>query len=105
MGGHFLLQGIFQTQGSNLHLLHLLHWQMGSLSPGKCYLGNPYEFWEHTIKPVGIANAYVAVGLPWWLNSKESAFNVGDTVSIAGSGRSPAGGNGNLSRILDEKIP
>ena len=24
---HFLLQGIFPTQGSNLHLLHLLHWQ------------------------------------------------------------------------------
>ena len=35
---HFLLQGIFQTQGSNPHLLCLLHWQPGSLSlvlPGK----------------------------------------------------------------------
>ena len=34
----FLLQGIFQTQGSNPHLLYLLHWQTGSLSrvlPGK----------------------------------------------------------------------
>ena len=33
-----LLQGIFLTQGSNPHLLHLLHWQVGSLSvvcPGK----------------------------------------------------------------------
>ena len=33
-----LLQGIFPTQGSNLHLLYLLHWQAGSLppvSPGK----------------------------------------------------------------------
>ena len=28
-----LLQGIFPTQGSNLHLLHLLHWQVGSLPP------------------------------------------------------------------------
>ena len=28
---HALLQGIFQTQGSNLHLLCLLHWQAGSL--------------------------------------------------------------------------
>ena len=27
----FLLQGIFLTQGSNLRLLHLLHWQVGSL--------------------------------------------------------------------------
>ena len=25
---HFLLQGIFPTQGSNLHLLLLLHWQV-----------------------------------------------------------------------------
>ena len=28
MGYHFLLQGIFLTQGLNLHLLH---WQVGSL--------------------------------------------------------------------------
>ena len=27
-----LLQRIFPTQGSNLHLLHLLHWQAGSSS-------------------------------------------------------------------------
>ena len=31
VGYHFLLQGIFPTQGSNPHLLHLLHWQVGSL--------------------------------------------------------------------------
>ena len=28
----FLLQGIFPTQGSNLHLLHLLHWQADSFT-------------------------------------------------------------------------
>ena len=28
---HTLLQGIFPTQGSKLHLLCLLHWQAGSL--------------------------------------------------------------------------
>ena len=28
---HFLLQGIFPTQGSNLSLLHFLHWQEGCL--------------------------------------------------------------------------
>ena len=33
VGCHALLQGIFPTQGSNLHLLHLLHWQVGSLPP------------------------------------------------------------------------
>ena len=35
---HALLQGIFSTQGSNLHLLCLLHWQAFSLPlvpPGK----------------------------------------------------------------------
>ena len=31
MGCHALLQGLFPTQESNLSLLHLLHWQMGSL--------------------------------------------------------------------------
>ena len=36
-GFHAFFQGIFLTQASNLHLLHLLHWQVGSLplaSPG-----------------------------------------------------------------------
>ena len=32
-GCHALLQGIFPTQGLNLRLLHLLHWQAGSLPP------------------------------------------------------------------------
>ena len=32
-GFHFLLQGIFPTQRSNPRLLHLLHWQAGSLPP------------------------------------------------------------------------
>ena len=38
VGFHALLQGIFPTQGSNLSLLCLLHWQVGSLPqapPGK----------------------------------------------------------------------
>ena len=37
-GRHFLLQGIFPTQGLNVRLLCLLHWQAGSLPlvpPGK----------------------------------------------------------------------
>ena len=37
-GHHALLQGIFPTQGSNSHLLCLLHWQVSSLPlvlPGK----------------------------------------------------------------------
>ena len=38
VGCHFLLQGIFPNQGSNSHLLHLLHWQEDSSTaepPGK----------------------------------------------------------------------
>ena len=38
MGCHAFLQGIFPTQGSNPHLLCLLHWQVCSLPlapPGK----------------------------------------------------------------------
>ena len=41
-GLHFLLQGIFLTQGSNPHLLCLLHWQVVSLPlapPGKPLAG------------------------------------------------------------------
>ena len=30
VGYHFLLQGIFLTQGSNTYLLHLLHWPVDS---------------------------------------------------------------------------
>ena len=33
MGCHALPEGIFLTQGSNPHLLRLLHWQAGSLPP------------------------------------------------------------------------
>ena len=35
----FLLHGIFPTQGSNLHLFHLLHWQADSLPLS--HLGSP----------------------------------------------------------------
>ena len=34
-------------------------------------------------------------GLPWWLSSKESTCNSGDTGSFPGSGRSPGGGHCN----------
>ena len=36
--GHFLFQGIFLTQGSNLHLLH---WQADSLP--RCHLGSQWS--------------------------------------------------------------
>ena len=40
VGCHFLLQGIFPTQGSNPHLSSLLHWQLGSLPLAP--LGKPF---------------------------------------------------------------
>ena len=39
---HFLFQGIFPTQGSNLNVLHLLNWRVDSLP------AEPLE--EHTHK-------------------------------------------------------
>ena len=39
VGCHFLLQGIFPTQGLNPHLLCLLHWQVDSLPLS--HLGSP----------------------------------------------------------------
>ena len=46
VGYHFLLQGIFPTQGSNLSLLCLLPWQVGSLPlapPGQSIQGLLYS--------------------------------------------------------------
>ena len=40
VGCHALLQGTFPTQGSNLRLLRLLHWQAGSLSLAPDYFKN-----------------------------------------------------------------
>ena len=48
VGCYAILQRIFLTQGSNLHLSHLLHWQAGSLPlapPGKPLLSNIYAFY------------------------------------------------------------
>ena len=44
VGCHFLLQGIFRTQGSNPRLLHLLHWQEDSLP--LCHLGIREDTWS-----------------------------------------------------------
>ena len=48
VGCHFLLQKIFPTQGSNLHVLCLLHWQVGSLPLS--YLCGPVCELPHTFK-------------------------------------------------------
>ena len=50
-----LLQGIFLTQGLNLHLLPLLHWQAGSLPLAPPYKGKCYylHFTEETFELQG----------------------------------------------------
>ena len=47
VGCHFLLQGIFPTQGSKPCLLHLLCWQVGSLP--LCHLGS-HSSWHRSLK-------------------------------------------------------
>ena len=59
MGCHFLLWGIFLTQGSNSHLSHLLHWQADSLP--LCHLGSPLNHLLCTrcdARPLNSTNAY-----------------------------------------------
>ena len=53
VGCHFLLQEIFLTYGSKLHLLHLIHWQADSLplaAPGKPWVQilNLKSMWEES---------------------------------------------------------
>ena len=78
-GCHFLLQGIFPTQGSNPGFLH---WQVDSLSMS--HLGSPL---------LSTAEGSVADG---GSDGKASVYNAGDPGSIPGTGRSPGEGNGNL---------
>ena len=50
VGCHALLQGIFPTQGSNPHILYLLHWKAGSLAlgpPGKSSSNS-----QHTLQSI-----------------------------------------------------
>ena len=61
VGCHSLLQGILTTQGSNLCLLCLLHWQTGSLP--LMPRGKPF------IRVVNVYNCYILLlmRLPRWL--------------------------------------
>ena len=76
---HFLLQGIFLTQGWNPHLLH---WQADSLPPvppGKPSFNAPLN----PISPL----------FPSGSDGKESSCNAGDQGLIHGSGRCPGEGS------------
>ena len=52
MGCHFLLQGIFLTQGLNPHVLCLLHWQANSLP--LCCLGSHNIVYKYIFMALGV---------------------------------------------------
>ena len=91
MGGHFLLQGFFLTQGSNSRLLCLLHWQANSLPLS--HINYCKENRQSLPFPLR------SVGFPGGISGKEPAcqhrLDVRHAGSIPGSGRSPGEGNGN----------
>ena len=125
VGCHFLLQEIFSTQGSNLGLLCLKHWQVDSL---------PLSHWEthnSSLELFNLCCIFFSVSpfpkkdmrkkdviLSSWLKikpqnnywgltmclaglsggswGKESPCYWGDVGSVSRSRRSPGGGHGNL---------
>ena len=83
--GALRVQGSWDSPG--------LRWEWGpasrSLTPG-------------TMLPV-VTELYAIgqwVGLLWWLSSKESACNAGDSDLLPGSGRSPGGGHQYFGHLL-----
>ena len=56
VGCHFLLQGLFLTHRSNLHFLHLMHWQVNSLP--QQYLVSSHIFWILTPNKTWFANTF-----------------------------------------------
>ena len=79
MGCHVLLQGIFPTQGSNLHLWGLLHWEGSSLPLAPP--GRPIN--------TGFPAASAVKNRPAVQEPQEA------WVLIPASGRSPGRGHGN----------
>ena len=68
VGCHFLPQGIFPIQGLNPCLLCLLHWQAGSLPPGK----PPGKPKPHTTQNKNQACYRHVLGFPGGTSGKES---------------------------------
>ena len=78
VGCHVLLQGIFPTQGSNSHLLRLLHWQSGSLllmPPGKPYIQHrKYQLKNLCILPAWLYCPVFHLSRPRTLGRKASCL-------------------------------
>ena len=95
VGCYALLQWIFPTQGSNQHLLDVLHRQMGSLPLApKCPKMTPISsLWAKSICLRDEIS--VSWGSPSNSDSKESTCNAGDLGLIPGLGRSAEEGHSN----------
>ena len=75
MGCHFLLRGIFPTQGSNTLLLSLLHWQVGSLRhhllSGSCSRKTLWDPMGYTVYGILQATILEWVAFPFCRGSLE----------------------------------
>ena len=101
-GCHFLLQGILLAQGSNLHFLHLLHWQTDSLSlffitepagkPQLIYISNHKGYCSQSLLLLTTVQEQCPSlplplnqkGFPSGSDGKESACNAVDTGLMPG---------------------
>ena len=72
MGFHFLLQGIFQTQGSNPHLLCLMHWQVDSLPLH--HRGSPFVF--HQFSSVQFSRSVVSDFVTPWTAAHQASLSI-----------------------------
>ena len=93
VGYHTLLQGIFPIQGSNAHLLCLLHWQTSSLSVAPLrspqYIVGTYKYClipciEVPRKVRFIKSENTVVGLPCGPVVKNTPANAGNVGSGPG---------------------
>ena len=92
VGCHFLLQGIFLTQGSNPHLTSSCTGRRILYHKGHLESSQPLCVCEWVCVCV---NNIFPYGHPWGLSGEESAGNARDEGSIPKSGRYPREGNSN----------
>ena len=78
MGFHFLLQGIFQTQGSNPHLLCLMHWQVDSLPLH--HRGSPFVF--HQFSSVQFSRSVVSDFVTPWTAARQASLSITSSWSL-----------------------
>ena len=72
VGCHFLLQGIFLTQGSNPHLLCLLHWQADSLPLSHLIINPLSDIWFANIVYLSVDCLFIL----WIMSSDPQNFKI-----------------------------